>query len=191
MEKISDVKATLENLKRDIIEQTKSTINPEEQEVGKLVQRLLADAICINNASTQIFDIIRDICRQAQLTNKVNIIPSAAHQRKRMAIATEKIMPNISSAPIAKQINDAIKRARNIYQRLKIAVKVCTTHQQLKKHSDQWYKSRNKVWTRCKRLANQQALFIEALRKTIQIIQEVADDRDHHITSLEASRKDF
>jgi hypothetical protein len=49
MEKISDVKATLENLKRDIIERTKSTINPEEQEVGKLVQRLLADAICINN----------------------------------------------------------------------------------------------------------------------------------------------
>jgi hypothetical protein len=188
MGKISDVKATLENLKRDIIERTKSTINPEEQEAGKLVNRLLVDAICINNASTQIFDIIRDICRQAQLTNKVNIIPSAAHQRKRTAIATEKIMPNISSAPIAKHINDAIKRAQNIYQRLKIAVKVCTTHQQLKKHSDQWYKSRNKVWTRCKRLANQQTLFIEALRKTIQIIQEVADDRVHHITSLKVSR---
>jgi hypothetical protein len=69
---------------------TKLTITPEEQKIGKLVQHLPEDAMCINYESLQIFDIIRDICRKVHLASMVPILPASSLVKKKNAIAINK-----------------------------------------------------------------------------------------------------
>jgi hypothetical protein len=89
-DRISNVLETLEQLELSIIERTKSAITIEEQKIGKLVQRLPEDATCSNNASLQIFDIIRDICRNADLASMVSIFPVASLHKKKSRLLLKK-----------------------------------------------------------------------------------------------------
>jgi hypothetical protein len=87
LDKISTVLKTLEQLEQTIITRTELTITPEEEKSGKLVQRLPEDAMCINNASLKIFEVIKDICRKVHLASMVSVLPAASlHKKNRLLL---------------------------------------------------------------------------------------------------------
>jgi hypothetical protein len=186
-DRISTVVETLEHLEQTIIERTKSTSTPEEQKIGKLVQPLPEDAMCINNASFQIFEIIRDILRKVHLASMVSILPAASLAKKKKAITVEEIMPGIASVPITKQVDDTFKRSRNIYQRLRILIRAILRHQNIQKHTPYWNASKKKICTYLQCFLNQQQPFQQSIRETIIICQETAEDRQNHIYAIENS----
>jgi hypothetical protein len=88
----------------------------KEQLQGKLIQRDPLDAETINHASSQFFAILNDICRDANLTQKIPIVQEASILKARQKVANETIMPGITSVAIAKHLGQAIKRSRSINQ---------------------------------------------------------------------------
>ena len=60
--RINNIKKQLEEFEDKIISRTKQSISPEDQDMGKLIQRLPSDAKIINDTSSCFFNIIQDIC---------------------------------------------------------------------------------------------------------------------------------
>lgn len=77
VEKVID---QLMNFEQQINIRTMETIHPLEQGKGKLIQRLPADAILINNLSKSFFAILNDVRCKVQLASMVHTIPVAAIQ---------------------------------------------------------------------------------------------------------------
>jgi hypothetical protein len=123
MNKIIELQTRLQELELEVITKTKANVNEENQKNGKLIQRTIHDANIINNASSQFFSLINDICREVDLASKVPVVPSRSYIAKRNDVITEKIMPGITSIAITKQIDDTTKRARSILQRTNILLK--------------------------------------------------------------------
>jgi hypothetical protein len=123
MNKIIELQTGLQKLELEVIARTKANVNEENQKNGKLIQRTIHDANIINNASSQFFSLINDICREVDLALKVPVVPSRSYIAKRNDVITEKKMPGITSIAITKQIDDTTKRARSILQRTNILLK--------------------------------------------------------------------
>jgi len=75
-------------------------------------------------------------------------IPSSLSIKNRTKAVTGKNMLAITSFPILKQIDDALKRARNIVQRLGILLRSLTTQLCNHKHSHEEGPTMNKKWIR-------------------------------------------
>jgi len=126
------LKDQLQNLEQETIARTKSSISTTEQAAGKLIQRLPSDAQMINDTSTSFFTIIIEICREAYLAGKVTILPAASIKAKSKAIITEKLLPGVASVAISKQLEDAAKRAKIIYQCIQILLHTFEHYQHIK-----------------------------------------------------------
>jgi len=115
-EQITLVKQQLETLENTIIDRTKNNITLNEQNDGKLVQRFLSDSHMLNEASTQFFDIILQVCRLAGLCKKVPIINNKINHTKAKDISSGKIIPGVAALPISQSLDEAHKHARSLYQ---------------------------------------------------------------------------
>jgi hypothetical protein len=108
---------------KEIIYRTKSSISKDDKSTGKLIQRTQKDADELNEFSRQLFNLLKDNYRAAELASFVSIIPSNSIKKKKYDVASEKIMPGKSSVAISKYLDDAMKRAKNIKQRTQMLLK--------------------------------------------------------------------
>jgi len=120
LDKITHIHNSMQQFEDSIISKTKNNISMEQQEAGQLVKRSPHDAILLNELSGQFFALINDICRAIGLASKVPSIPSNSFRSKRDDVIREKIMPGIASIAITKQIDDTVKRARSVSQRISL-----------------------------------------------------------------------
>ena len=193
MERIKSIHQDLERMESDVINRTKTQITVEDQKSGKLINRTADDANILNDASAQLFRLINDICRQAGLASMVAEIPSSLIIKNRTKALTGKNMLATTSFPISKQIDDALKKARNIAQRLGILLRFLTTHWHNHKHSHEEGPTMNKKMIRriplnIKRLCNQHNPFINSVSMLISICIEIKDERIRHIEAIEYAR---
>jgi len=86
--------------------------------VGKLIQRMMEDVEILNTSSKQFFILINDICHALDLASMLPIIPSNSLKCKKSDVASEKVMPGSASHAVSKRIDDSVKRARSISQRI-------------------------------------------------------------------------
>lgn len=67
LEEVEFIKNELKEFEQQIILRTKTTITEEDQQNGKLIQRLPADAQIINNMSIRFFEAINNVCQNTKL----------------------------------------------------------------------------------------------------------------------------
>jgi hypothetical protein len=170
MNKIIELQTGLQALELEVIAKTKAKISEVSQKNGKLIQRTKHDANIINDALSQFFSLINDICCKADLASKVPIVSSRSYIAKRNDVITEKIMPGIASIAITKQIDDTMKRARSILQRtnilLKSLISACfrnSDRKTKKLKSALWMEN---ILLNLSRLKKQQEMFIESMTLT-------------------------
>ena len=101
----------------------RDTIDMEEQSHGKLIHRTPQDADFLNNISKHFFEVIFDVCRHADLARMVNILPRAAKKVMKKSVIEDKTIPGAAKLPITKHIDEAIKRSKNIHQRVQIILR--------------------------------------------------------------------
>lgn len=126
LSRVSNIGNQLIQLDADIIAHTKSSITPADQKAGMLITRTPQDAAIINSTSSEFFQIIDDIRREADLAFKVPIIPSQSINAKKGEIVSEKIMPGVSSSAIPKNLDEAAKRTRSVLQRTNLLAHALT-----------------------------------------------------------------
>jgi len=180
-QRIMEIKKDLENLEMDIINRTRLTITPEDQAAGKLITRHPKDARRLNDASSEFFKLIQDVCRAVDLTAMVPIVPAASLHKQRQAIRKEKILPGIASIPLTRQLDDTYKRAKKIYQRLRILINNIITNQRMQRQGKPKTNIRKQLKTCARRFCNQQTPFQESIQKMLHVCQDVADDQSSHI----------
>ncbi len=103
-------------MENTVLDRTKNNITLNKQNDGKLVQRFLSDSHMLNEASTQFFDIILQVCRLAGLCKKVPIINNKINHTKAKDISSGKIIPGVAALPISQSLDEAHKHARSLYQ---------------------------------------------------------------------------
>lgn len=181
MEWVKDVKNQLEDLEKQVIYRTKSSVSLEDQANGKLVHRLPTDAKMINDSSMQYFTIIYDICRQINLNMMIPVISTASIHTKKHEIATGKIIPGNASIPISKQLDEVLKQAKSLHQYMQITLdSICKLQRSHTKNHRRKLLER-KVAKAIHGLLNQSGSLIESLDKTIAICKEVSEERKNHI----------
>jgi hypothetical protein len=185
--RITTIEKSLKKLEEDIITRTKASITMEEQLQGKLIQRYPLDAENINRASHEFFTIINDICRDANLARRVPIVQRASVLKARKKLASETIMPGITSIAIAKHLDQAMKRSRSIYQRSILLYDVIKRLTKIKVMSTP-RKEKDTMKRYAKRLFNQKTLFTRDIQLVISTCHEVGEDRENHIIAIETAR---
>jgi hypothetical protein len=188
LENVEKIKSNLEELEVQIVNPTKLNINTEEQNKGKLIQRLPSDAQAINDLSSCFFAIIHEICRHTNLTSMVPIVPHASIQTNSQAVITEKMMPGVASMPISKQLNDVFKRAKSIRQRVQILLNAIWKFQKVQPNTPRIINLKINMSKSYTRLLKQQHLFIDSLEKTFTICNDIASDRKSRIHAIELAR---
>ena len=123
LETISQLGIQLQNLESDIIAHTKLCITPQEQLEGKLISHTAQDAAVLNDVSSKFFTLLNDITREADLAKKVSVIPSVSINNKKKDVISGKLIPGIASVPIAKQLDDTVKRSRHMKHRINLLLK--------------------------------------------------------------------
>lgn len=121
------------------------------------------------------------MCRAVDLTAMVPIIPAASLHKQRQAIRKEKILPGIASIPLTRQLDDTYKRAKKIYQRLRILINNIIANQRVQRQGKPKTNIRKQLKTCARRLCNQQTPFQESIQKMLHVCQDVADDQSSHI----------
>jgi hypothetical protein len=186
--RIEDIQQQLQNFELEIIDRTKSSITPHDQASGRLIQRTSSDAIFLNDMSSKFFEVINDVCRQAKLANQVYTIKAAAVMSKKKAIVEGKIIPGIASFPLTKQLDDALKRARAIHQRILLICRDISRIQRTKNFPQQRCTSKKRVIRAVIRFNRHQHELLTSMRKVISLCNEVAEERSHHIETIEKAR---
>jgi hypothetical protein len=120
-------------------------------------------------------------------------IPSSLGIKNCTKALTGKNMLAITSFPISNQIDDALKRARNIAQRLGILLRSLTTQLRNRKHYHEEGPTMNKKWIRrihlnIKRLYNRHNPFTNSVSTLKSLCIEKKDERNHHIEAIECAR---
>jgi hypothetical protein len=123
LDTITAIQGQLQKLENNVIAHKKISITREDLIAGKLVQQTIHDAIIINDACNQFFTLLNDICHEVELAAIVPIIPSHSFSAKEADIASGKIMQGVSSIAIEKQLDDAVKNAKSIHQRVLLLLK--------------------------------------------------------------------
>jgi hypothetical protein len=192
LERITNISTTLKNLEKDVILRTISNINREDQASGKLSQRSVQDATILNDASSQFFTLVHDICREVGLAKMVRKIPSTSSKGMQQKVSSEKIIPGISSIAITKQIDDLTKRARSITQRSNLLLRTIVRSRIINpykrarvRHTTSW---NNIVLIHIQRFQNQQEMFVESMIKTGNICTRIKEEREDHIKAIESAR---
>jgi hypothetical protein len=192
LDRITHIHNSMQQFEDSIITKTKDNISMEQQEAGQLVKRSPQDAIMLNELSGQFFALINDICRATGLASKVPVLPSNSFKSKRDDVIREKIMPGIASIAITKQIDDTVKRARSVSQRINLLMKAiigaCIRYQTKKaksKYTPTWSQS---ISINIQRFRKQQDLFIQSMIKTVNTCIEIKEERAKHIEAIETSR---
>jgi len=175
-------------LEATITDRTKSSVTIEEQIKGTLIQRLPQDTQLLNDTSARFFDIIRDICRLANLTSKINIVPAAATNALRKTVASEKLMPGIASVPVTKQLDDSLKRTRMMYQRIRISVCTVTRLQRAANQPHQQSALHKTLNSSIRKLVLQQPRFNTSISTLCHICEETETECANHIAAIEHAR---
>jgi len=175
-------------LEAAITDRTKSSVTIEEQIKGTLIQRLPQDTQLLNDTSARFFDIIRDICRLANLTSKINIVPAAATNALRKTVASEKLMPGIASVPVTKQLDDSLKRTRMMYQRIRISVCTVTRLQRAANQPHQQSALHKTLNSSIRKLVLQQPRFNTSISTLCHICEETETECANHIAAIEHAR---
>ena len=79
---------------------------------------MMEEVEILNTSSKQFFILINDICHALDLASMLPIIPSNSLKCKKLDVASEKVMPGFASHAVSKRIDDSVKRARSISQRI-------------------------------------------------------------------------
>ena len=189
---MTNIKSQLERLETAIISTTKETISPEEQIAGKLIPRTPQDAAELMSASSQFFEVINNICRDANLAKKVYVLPKSAISSQKRAVAKEKTMPGISSLAVTKKLDDTIKRSRRIRQRIAILLKEIHRMQHLlrstKPNEKLIKKTEKRTRINVRRLLKHREALSNSITDTIATCTSVSDERKHHIHAIESAR---
>jgi hypothetical protein len=188
MTRIDEIRSKFENYETVIIERTKSCITSDDQICGKLIPRTPEDAAFINDTSAEYFSLLNDVCREANLASNVPMIKPPLKITKRREVICEKIMPGVTSIAIGKQIDDTLKRARSILQRIGILISDITTQQRVSQDHFHRKKATTKMIKSIQRFLRQQVPFLESVITTNHICKQVQDDRRNHIQSIETAR---
>jgi hypothetical protein len=163
LNRVQDIKHQLEDFEREIISRTKNSISPEDQANGKLIQHIPSDAQMINDSPIQFFNLIYEICRQMNLSKMVPVLSRANIYEKKHKIATEKVMPGIASTILSKQLDDVVKCAKSIHQRIQISLNSICRVQRSQQKSHKWRTLVKKMIKALTRLLIQNHLFIEEI----------------------------
>jgi hypothetical protein len=151
-------------MENDIIARTKAQITKEDQQFGKLITRTPEDAKKLIDASEKFFKIINAVCKQAVLASMVADIPSNISNKRHREALQGKNMLATTSFPISKQIDDTLKRARCILQRVGILLRSLTNYMRNSNYHAGTNTTKNTKWIKqvklsIKRLLNQQQPF--------------------------------
>ncbi len=190
--KISEIHNRLEELETEIIALTKLHISKHEQDDGKLITRTPEHAKILNESSLAFFTLINDICRKVGLSSTTRVISSHLTDSKKQKLSTEKYMLTNTSFAVAKQLDDALKRAKSTSQRIAITKKSIISSRI--RHQAQYTTSKSangKKWRilrNIRKLAQQQTLLHESINQTIAICTELSQERLNHITAIEHAR---
>jgi hypothetical protein len=187
MERIENIHNKLCNFEHKIIERTKVNITREDQNRGKLINRLPSDAQFINEISAQ-FDVIQDVCHRAKLARSVHVISAAAQRSRKKSITTEKLMPGIASVPITIQIDDAYKRAKNMHQRMQILSRAVNNLSKAQTGHRNYQYAKKSIDKTLKKVRMLQQPNKTSLDKVCSIYHEIAEDRLAHIQAIEHAR---
>jgi glycerol-3-phosphate cytidylyltransferase-like family protein len=183
----------LGGLEEEVIARTKAFINEEDQRAGKLIQRTIKSAEILNNSSNAFFTLIADICRDAGLASRVPIITAKSFKAKNKDVATEKIMPGVSSVTITKQIDDASKRARSISQRVNILIKLLIGAMrhciQRKEKTPQINSRADTLEKSLSRFMKQQDLFSDLITKVVATCTQIKEEWLEHVKAIEYARR--
>lgn len=183
----------LGGLEEEVIARTKAFINEEDQRAGKLIQRTIKSAEILNNSSNTFFTLIADICRDAGLASRVPIITAKSFKAKNKDVATEKIMPGVSSVTITKQIDDASKRARSISQREHILITMLVgamkNNIQRKEKAPQFKSRADALEKSLSRFMKQQDPFCDSIIKVIGTCIQIKEERLEHVKATEYARR--
>jgi hypothetical protein len=77
----NEIHLQLADLEKDVINHTKTCMTRKDKSAGNLI-RTTNDANIINNASSQFFTLVNDMCHAVGLASGVPIIPSNSIKRK-------------------------------------------------------------------------------------------------------------
>ncbi len=108
--RLLDVKSKFKNLRQNIQSRTQQEITIAAPHKGKLKQRTKQDTENFWNASKELFQIITDILRDAGLAKTVPILPTTTRAKLKKDVAAQKIVPGVTSLPVAKHLDEAGKR---------------------------------------------------------------------------------
>ena len=179
------------NLKQNIQSRTQQEITIATQHKGKLIQKTKQDTENFWNASKEFFQIITDILRDAGLAKTVPILPTTTKAKLKKDVAAQKIIPGITSLPVAKHLDEAAKRTNILLQRIKI-IKICLQRSNRKtttKHEkDDPNTGSQQLQKQLKKLQLQQEQWMEAVTQAISILNEIQQDRKNHISAIENKR---
>ncbi len=193
MNRINAIHKDLKNIERIIIERTMEQITKDEQKIGKLINRIPEDAQKLNNASKAFFQLIHEVCKTAGLASMVTDIPSNLYSKRRSDILQGKNLLATTSFPIARQIDDALKRARCSLQRIGLLLRALRMYTRNSKHCDGKNTTKNSKWIKRihlneKRLLRQQQPFTSSISALISLCTEAKAERSRHIEAIEHAR---
>lgn len=106
----NEIHLQLADLEKDVINHTKTCMTRKDKSAGNLI-RTTNDANIINNASSQFFTLVNDMCHAVGLASDLPIIPSNSIKKKISKVATETIMPGIKSYTLSQQLDNRGRRA--------------------------------------------------------------------------------
>jgi archaellum component FlaC len=192
MTRLTNIHQNLYDLEKRIITHTKETISKEDQDKGVLIKRTVDDAMTLNIALKQFFNLLNDVFREVGLAKMTPILPSVTINEKKKDVISGKIMPGVTLIAITKQIDDPAKRARCMVQRVNILLKsiigtwIRNNHQKDKvKRTEAWIKD---ITTNLRRLSIQQSPLYDSMMNTIRICNELKEERMNHIMSIESKQ---
>jgi len=188
IDRIMQIKQELLNYEATIINRTKLSISIEDQLQGRLIQRTQQDAEFLNSISSRMFATIYDVCRQAKLVRMAHVVPAAASKALKKSLLSEKIMPGIATVPVSKQLDDAIKRIRKVYQRIQITLRTVVQMQRPPRKHEDPSKLPNFLNQTVNKLIHQHPLITSSLRQVTSICEELCMERLNHIKAIESAR---
>jgi hypothetical protein len=187
-EDIKNIHQQLITFEQTIINRTVNTITKEDQDKGVLVERMPTDVEFINNTSTFFFETINNICRHANLAKRVHVLPAAAIQTKKQAVKDEKIIQGIASLPITKQIEDAVMRAKIMYQRIKIIQHASIKLQRTQHRSRGHWISTKFITKAVKKFLVHHQQFSQLLKNVTSLCIEIDNEQVSNIQAIESAR---
>jgi hypothetical protein len=118
----------------------------------------------------------------------VNILPRAAKKVIEKSVIEDKTIPVAAKLPFTKKIDEAIKRSKNIHQRVQIILRTIVRNQKGPIHFKESDKCKKSLAKAVRIFINQQLRFLTSIQKTINMCEEITTNRIAHIDAIENAR---